>query len=329
MCSNIIVSRLIYLWNNMNILVIGSIAYDNIVHYDCNLKESIEKETLDWNINMSIRASQYSQQSGGTGLNISYNLALLNEKSILLWAIWNDFEFTNFVQEWVNLSYVYKSDLLPSSSSFITLDNYGNQLSVFAAWAMLKSDHIRIDNIAENIAYAIISPTKKECMLNYLDWLQEEWVKIFFDPGQQLSTMSKEELENVREKANYLIVNEHEFSLFKKISLLSEEEIYNSFKTVIITYWENGSKIIESWNIMNIPAVKTEEAVDPTGVWEAYRAGLVKWITSWLSWETSWKIGSLLASFCIESNGWQNHFIDIKQFQNLFLHEFGEEIELA
>ena len=312
----------------MNILVIGSIAYDHILHYDCNLKESIEKETLDWKINMSVRASEYSQESGWTGLNISYNLALLNEKSILLWAVWNDFEFTKFVQERVNLSYIYKSDLLPSSSSFITLDSFWNQLSVFAPGAMLKSDHIRIDNICENISYAIISPTKKEFMLNYLGWLQEEWVKIFFDPGQQLSTMTKEELEKVREKADYLIVNQHEFSLFKKITWLSDIEIYNSFDRVIVTFWEKGSKIIDANRVIDIPAVKTEEALDPTGVWEAYRAGIVKWITSGLSWEISWKIGSLLASFCIESNGWQNHFIDIKQFQNLFLHEFWEEIEL-
>ncbi len=312
----------------MNILVIGSIAYDNILHYDCNLKESIEKETLDWKINMSIRTSEYSKESWWTGLNISYNLALLNEKSILLWAIWNDFEFTKFVQEWVNLSYIYKSDLLPSSSSFITFDNFWNQLSVFSPWAMLKSDHIRIDNIAENIAYAIISPTRKQAMLNYLGWLREEWVKIFFDPGQQLSIMTKQELEKVRKQAHYLIVNQHEFSLFMKISDLSEEEIYSSFDRVIITYWEKGSKIVSNDWTVKISAVKTDVALDPTWVWEAYRAGLVKWITSGLSWETSWKIGSLLASFCIESNGWQNHFIDTKQFQNMFFQEFGEEIEL-
>jgi len=30
--------------------------------------------------------------------------------------------------------------------------------------------------------------------------------------------MTKEELEKVREKADYLIVNQHEFSLFKKIT---------------------------------------------------------------------------------------------------------------
>ncbi len=312
----------------MKLLIIGSIAYDNILHYAWNLKESIEKETLNNKINMSVRSSEYSKQSWWTGLNIAYNLSLLNTENILLWAIWKDFKFTKFVQERVNLSYIYTSDLLPSSNSFITLDSYWNQLSVFSPWAMLKSDHIRIDNISENISYAIISPTAKEAMFNYLKWLKQEGVKIFFDPGQQLSTMTKQELKIVRDEAHYLIVNEHEFSLFKKISRLSDKEVYSSFDKVIVTYWEKWSKIISSDSIIDIPAVISEDVLDPTGVWEAYRAWLIKWISSWLSWETSWKIGSLLASFCIESNWWQNHFIDTKQFQNMFMQEFWEEIIL-
>ena len=312
----------------MKVLVIGSIAYDNILHYESNLKESIEKETLNNNINMSIRSSSYTKESWWTWLNIAYNLALLNTENILLWAVWKDFKFTNFVQERVNLSYVYESTLLPSSNSFITLDSYWNQLSVFSPWAMLKSDHIRIDNIAENISHAIISPTSKDAMFTYLWWLNEEWVKIFFDPGQQLSTMNAEELNVVREKAHYLIVNTHEFSLFKKISWLTDTEVYTSFDRVIVTSGERGSKIINGDSTIDIPAVISDDVIDPTWVWEAYRAGIIKWISSWLSWETSWKVGSLMASFCVESNGGQNHYIDTKQFQNLFREEFWEDIEL-
>ncbi len=309
-------------------LIIGSIAYDTILHYDGNLKKSIDKETIDWKINMSVRVPECNKQSGWTGLNISYNLALLEEKSVLLWAIWHDFEFTNFVQEHVNLNYIFRSELLASSSSFISLDDFWNQLSVFYPWAMLKADYMRIDNIHENISHAIISPTKKEAMFQYLEWLHEEWIKIFFDPGQQLSIMDKNDLKIVWEKADYLILNEHEFSLFQKILGLSEKEIYWSFEKVIVTYWEKGSKIIDTKEIIDIPVVEVQSALDSTWVWEAYRAGLLKGILSGKWWETSWKIWALLASFCMESNGGQNHFIDSKQFKMLFLEEFWEELEL-
>lgn len=312
----------------MKILAIGSIAYDNILHYEGNLKDSIEKETLNWKINMSVRSSAYSRELWWTGLNIAYNLALLNTESVLIWAIWKDFKFTKFIQETVNLSYIYESNLLPSSNSFITVDDHWNQISIFSPWAMLKSDHIRVDNIPENISYAIISPTAKDAMFNYLQWLKEEWVKIFFDPGQQLSIMTKNDLDTAMNDADYLIVNHHEFTLFKEISWYSDNEIYDAFDKVIVTYWKDWSKIIDPVSVVDIPAILSDDVIDPTWVWEAYRAWIIKWVSSGLSWEVSWKIGALLASFCIESQGAQNHFIDTKQFQNLFLEEFGEEIVL-
>ena len=305
-----------YLFNKfkyrMSTLVIGSIAYDNILFYEWNLKESIEKETINWKINTSIRLKSSNKEFWWTGLNISYNLALLWEKTILSWAIWKDFLFDDFIKENVNLEYIYISNLLDSSHSYITKDNYWNTFSTFSPWAIEKSDCLRISEITESFNYAIVAPTKKETMFQLLWELSQSWVKIFFDPGQQLSIMNKNDLKISMEDSDYLIVNEHEFLLFQKISELSEKEIFSNFEKTIVTFSEKGSKIYDSNSVINIIPIENEDISDTTWVWEAYRAGLLKWLQSWYSWKTSWQIWSLLASFSLSSYWAQNHFINKK-----------------
>jgi hypothetical protein len=55
------------------ILVSGSSAYDNLLHYEGVFSE-MEKEDL---LNMSVVSSSFEKNHGGTGANIAYNLALL------------------------------------------------------------------------------------------------------------------------------------------------------------------------------------------------------------------------------------------------------------
>jgi len=165
-------------------------------------------------------------------------------------------------------------------------------------------------------------------MFFYLKQLKALWTKIFFDPGQQISTMNKEELNLIIEKANYLIVNFHEFSLFKKISWLSAEEIINSFEKVIITFWKDWSKILSSTGVIEIPAIENETYIDDIGAGEAYRAWLIKWIIEWYSWKISWQIWTLLASFSLWYQWAQNHFINKKQFEMWFADEYKEYIKL-
>lgn len=312
----------------MPILVIGSIATDNILLYEWNLKDSIEKETINWKINTSIKLKSFRTEFWWTGLNLCYNIALLWGSPILSWAIWKEFEFSDFIKENVNLKNIYISELIKTSHSYITKDSYWNNFSVFYPWAIEKSDSLRISDISETFTYAIISPTKKETMFQLLGELQYSGVKIFFDPGQELSNFDKEDLNIIMQKSDFLIVNENEFSLFKKISGLSAEDIISSFEKVVITFSEKGSKILSKTWVIEIPAVKNEDIIDDTWAGEAYRAGLIKWLISWYSWKISAEIWSLLASFSLSSHWWQNHFIEKKQFEMWFADEYKEFIKL-
>jgi len=56
------------------------------------------------------------RQSGGTGMNISYNLALLGENPILLTSIGKDYIFSDFIKENVNLDFIHISAKKMTSS---------------------------------------------------------------------------------------------------------------------------------------------------------------------------------------------------------------------
>ncbi len=242
------------------IIISGSIAYDYIIKYKWNFRnESLQNPWLK--LNVTFLVDDYERQVWWTGLNIAYNMALLEEKPILLSSIWKDFEFSDFAKKNINLNYVHKTKMLLSATSHSMVDSWENQIIGFYPWAMENADKVLVRELIRDIwdsyAFWIVAPNKKEAMLIHLKEMYEYKITSFFDPWQQLSVMIKEDLEKAMIWADYLIINEVELEEFKKISWKTQGEIFNAFSKVILTFWEKGSKIISSnWDIINIPPVK-------------------------------------------------------------------------
>ena len=49
------------------------------------------------------------------------------------------------------------------------------------------------------------------------------------------------------------------------------------------------------------------QVLDPTGAGDAYRAGLLKGLALGLGWPEAARMGAVLASFCVEQQGTQEH----------------------
>jgi len=49
---------------------------------------------------------------------------------------------------------------------------------------MDKADSISVNDVKEKLMYGIVSPNKKEAMLQHIQELSNLSVKSFFDPGQ-------------------------------------------------------------------------------------------------------------------------------------------------
>ena len=82
---------------------------------------------------------------------------------------------------------------------------------------------------------------------------------------------------------------------------------------------------MEKWNI---PVVSPKSIQDPTGVGDAYRAGLIKARIHGLSWETAGRMGSLAAAYVLETDGPQNHRYSWKEFLLRFRQNFEHTEEL-
>lgn len=95
-------------------------------------------------------------------------------------------------------------------------------------------------------------------------------------------------------------------------------------RAVIVTRGEQGS-VIWAGEEITVPAVPPEQVLDPTGVGDAFRAGLIKGLALGMSWETAGRIGSLAATYVLETPGPQAHHYTLDEFVARYRGVFGED----
>lgn len=309
------------------LLVAGSTAYDYVMDYGDSFENHIKPESVH-KLSVVFLIDMLKKEYGWTGHNICYNLALLGSNPLLFTSVWKDYIFSSFIKDTIDLSYVHISETLLSASFYVTSDIKWSQIGAFYPWAMNEADIKTTDEIKEEVSYAIISPNKKEAMLQQAEELERKKIPFFFDPGQQIFIMQPEDLKIMFKKCSFLILNDYEYEVFQEKIGLSHAEIIASWKKIFVTLGEKGSCIYDMNQKIEIPPVRVEKFVDPTWAWDAYRWGLLRWLELWYDWEKSAKIGSLLGSICVWKYGAQNHFVDKNEFIQLFSSAFWEEISL-
>jgi adenosine kinase len=73
------------------------------------------------------------------------------------------------------------------------------------------------------------------------------------------------------------------------------------------------------------PARLRSEAIDPTGVGDAFRAGLLAARRRGLPWEVAGRAGSIAAVFALESLGPQPRRYTLREFVARYAENFGTE----
>ncbi len=294
----------------MKILVSWSMAYDYIMDFGDSFKNHIMPDKIHM-LSVSFFTPKLSKEKWWTWHNIAYNMWLLWEKAILLWAVWNDFTEKSEIIDYSNLHRV--EDNL-TASCYIINDKDNNQISAFYPGAMSEASNQDVPTSID-ISYAIISPNDKETMKKHLKQAYLAWIKTFFDPGQQITNITKEELIECLNYTNYLILNDYEYSIFLEKTSILENELIEKIEKVIITLWKEGVKIIDKNWIEKIEAIKDVEVVDPTWAWDAFRAWLIVWLHRWETWEKSCKMWALTACYCIKQYWTQKHFFTFDEFE--------------
>ena len=95
----------------------------------------------------------------------------------------------------------------------------------------------------------------------------------FVDPSHALPILDKNELLELIDGAAGYIVNDYEWSLTLDKTGCTPDEITARCEALVLTLGEQGSEIHHDGEVEEIPVVRAETVVDPTGCGDAYRAG--------------------------------------------------------
>jgi adenosine kinase len=314
----------------LKLIVTGSIAYDYLMSFPGRFADHFIEGKLD-KISVSFLVDEMNKQQGGCAANIAYSLALLEEKPLLVGAVGKDFGPYRDMLESVGVdtsSTVEFKDLF-TASFFANTDETCNQICSFYTGAMQHARDISLKSIRlQDQALAIISPNDPDAMRQYADECRELCIPFIYDPSQQIARLSGYDLRAGIKGSKVLIVNEYELEMFIKKTGIPESSLLNEAETVIVTLAEKGAEIRTQETTIAIPPGNPVQISDPTGVGDAFRSGLMKGMINGLSWETAGRMGTLAASYVIETEGPQSHKYDLKAFVERYKKAFGEADEV-
>lgn len=311
----------------MNIVVTGSISWDYIMRFPGRFVECILPDQLH-RISVSFLVDEMRRQRGGCAANIAYNLALLGERPWLMGTVGRDFEEYRAALEavGVNTILVREEPDLFTAAFFANTDLDGNQIASFYAGAMARARDLSFHELPVSpVDLVVISPNDPVAMVKYVAECRELHIPYVYDPSQQIIRLSGEELRAGLEGCDLLVVNEYEFQILQERTKLTSEELRSMPKRAcVVTRGAQGADIWAEGEQHVIPAVPPRSLDDPTGVGDAFRAGLIKGLVLGLSWELAGRIGALAATYVLERPGPQTHLYTLEEFVRRFREYFDD-----
>lgn len=318
------------------IIVLGSLAFDYIMSFEENFVNAVSIDHEKEEYQSTVTANSRVQHFGGTAGNIAYNLGLLNLSTVsLLGSVGKDFNtlgYKDHITKFKNidLNVDIQADLF-TAACYIVNDKNSNQMIIFHGGALDESKNIdlrqKIKN-PEQYAIAINSTQSIEAMKNFADQLSDLNIPMIFDPGQITPLFPKDNLVDILKKSEILIGNSFEISQVMKKTDLDEQNILKLVKTIIKTKGSEGSELIfktDSGELkrIEIPIAIPNKIADATGAGDGYRAGVLTGLILNMKHLDSCRLGSILGSFVVETNGAQTQIYNIKSVKTRFQKTYG------
>lgn len=307
----------------MKIVVTGSIAYDYLMSFPGKFTEHFLPEHMQ-RVSLSFLVDTMDKRRGGCAPNIAYTLALLEERPLLMATAGEDFgEYRQWLESaGIDTSLTPQIDGKFCASFFCSTDVANNQIASFYTGAMADAGQLSFRS-ARDCGLAIVAPNDPGAMVQYAEECRTLGIPFIFDPGQQCARMSGDELKDGISGAAIVIVNDYELELLQKKTGLDEKAILAEAKALIVTRGEHGSSVITPDGRVDVPAVKPHRIVDPTGVGDAYRGGLMKGIASGRPLDVGARIGSVAATYALEHLGGLSHAYTWTEFKHRYEEHFG------
>jgi len=318
------------------VIVLGSLAFDYIMNFEENFVNAVSIDYEKKEYQSTVTANSRVQHFGGTAGNIAYNLGLLNISTVsLLGSVGKDFKSLGYKDhitkfQNIDLNVDVQADLF-TAACYIVNDKKSNQMIIFHGGALDEGKKIDLRlkiKDPERYAYAINSTQGIEAMKNFADQLNELRIPMIFDPGQITPLFSKDILVDILKKSEILIGNSFEINQVMKKTDLDELNLLKLVKTIIKTKGSEGSELIyitdtEGLKHIEIPIAIPKDTIDATGAGDGYRAGILTGLILNMTILDSCRLGSILGSFVVETNGAQPQIYDTESVIARFQKTYG------
>lgn len=307
----------------MSTLICGSIAYDTIMVFRDRFQNHILPDQLHI-LNVAFLVPDMRREFGGCAGNIAYTLNLLGGDPLIMATVGDDYQPYSYRLEKLRLSqeHVRKVPDTFTAQAFITTDLDDNQITAFHPGAMDCSHENHVHD-ARGVKLGIVAPDGREGMLQHAREFHTAGIPFVFDPGQGLPMFNPGELDEFVNMASYIAVNDYEGQMLQERTGKKLEVLARQVKALVVTLGARGSLIMTDGGRIDIPNVRAEAVVDPTGCGDAYRAGLLHGIAEGLDWPTTGRLASLLGAIKIAKRGGQNHHFTRDEIAQRYRENFG------
>jgi adenosine kinase len=314
----------------VRIALTGSIATDHLMTYKGRFSDSLVVDQLD-KIAVSFLVDDLEIHRGGVAANIAFGMANLGQQPILVGAAGGDFDdYRSWLQRHgVDCDSVHISETRHTARFMCTTDEDMAQIATFYAGAMSEAREIELGPVLARVGgldLVVVSTNDPKAMLRHTEECRTRKIPFAADPSQQLAFMEGESIRELVDGATFLFTNEYEAALVEQKTGWSNEEIAKRVQTWVITKGKDGVLIAtDGESPIEVGVADEVSKAEPTGAGDAFRAGFLTGLAWGLGQERSAQVGSMLATYVVETIGTQEYELGRQRFLTRFAEAYGAD----
>lgn len=281
------------------------------------------------NVSLSFLVDDLQIRRGGVAANICFGMSMLGGNPYLIAAVGHDFdEYREWLEKHGTICDQVHTSIKAHTARFMcTTDQEQNQIASFYPGAMSESRELDLEVVAKRIGgldLVLIGADDPEAMIAHSQTCKRLGIPFIADPSQQLPRLNDEQTRAVIDGAAFLFNNEYEAQLIHERTGWSDEDVLEHVGVRVTTLGKNGARITaKDGTDIHVPVAQEKSIKDPTGVGDAFRAGFLMGLDWGLTLEQSAQVGSLLATYVIETVGTQEYELSRTGFMDRLGRAYG------
>ena len=314
----------------MRIVITGSIATDHLMSFSGKFTDSLVVDKLD-SISLSFLVDDLDVRRGGVGANVAFGLGSLGVPVALVGAVGRDFDdYRSWLERHgVDTDSVHVSEVHHTARFVCTTDVANNQIASFYPGAMSEARNIELLPVSDRLGgmdLVLVGPNDPQAMLRHTQECRARGTAFAADPSQQLAFLDGEAIRPLIEGASYLFTNEYEAALTEQKTGWSAADVLARVECRVTTLGAKGARVERrGQSAVHVDVPQERSKADPTGVGDAFRAGFISGLHWSLGDERCAQVGSMLATYVIETVGTQEYSFTHADFLSRFTDAYGAQ----